>query len=146
MGGDLERPTPMKLCKYFFSDNFVERVADSSNKYRRATASRGDLRQDAITSNDILKFFSILVYMGLVPLNNKEDYWYPSPPMPYHDHVQCMSYKRFKHIWYGAPFLLLNSFQGNTFTSTLTRISREIRVRQVMIGTLEVRVMMKMRT
>ena len=107
MGGDLERPTPMKLCQYFFSDNFVERVAERSNQYRRATASRGDLNATAITSSDILKFFSIILYMGVVPLNNKKDYWFPNPPMPYHDHVQCMSYNRFQHIWYGAPSVVV---------------------------------------
>ena len=64
-------PTVQVISELFLPDAFLARVAKCSNLYGR---SKGHSFKP-ISAPDILVFFSIIFYMGVVQLPAKTDYW-----------------------------------------------------------------------
>ena len=65
----------------------------------------------AISTPDILVFFSINFYMGVVQLPVKTDYWNANGMWPTHMVLSHMSYKRFQVIW--RSIYLVKPDEGN---------------------------------
>ena len=88
-------PTVQVISELFLPDLFLARVAKCSNLYGR---SKGHSFKP-ISAPDILVFFSIIFYMGVVQLPAKTDYWNSNGMWPTHKVLSRMSYKRFQVIW-----------------------------------------------
>jgi len=77
---------PVQLCHAVLPDSLIEEIAESSNVYARQHLAPGKLQSD-IKSAEILIFFAIYYYMGIVKLPAKKDYWqrsddiWPSHPI-----------------------------------------------------------------
>ena len=89
-------PTVQVILELFLPDSFLARVTKCLNLYRK---SKGHSFKP-ISAPDILVFFSIIFYMGVVRLPAKTDYWNSNGMWPTHKVLSCMSYKRFQVIWY----------------------------------------------
>ena len=88
-------PTVQVISELFLPDSFLARVAKCSNLSGR---SKGHSFKPISTPN-ILVFFSIIFYMGVVRLPAKTDYWNSNGMWPTHKVLSCMSYKCFQVIW-----------------------------------------------
>ena len=89
-------PTVQVISELFLPDSFLARIAKCSNLYGR---SKGHSFKP-ISAPDILVFFSIIFYMGVVRLPAKTDYWNSNGMWPTHKVLSHMSYKRFQVIWH----------------------------------------------
>jgi len=65
---------PVQLCHIALPNSLIEHITDSSNAYARQHVSP-EKRQGEIKCADILIFFAIYYYMGIVKLPAKRDYW-----------------------------------------------------------------------
>jgi len=83
------------LAHIAFSQSFLGKLCDASNKYAQEKNNIDlNLRQ-----SELLRFFSIYYYMGVVKLPDKYDYWSTDVSMPTHWFCSSMSRLRFKQIW-----------------------------------------------
>ena len=64
---------PVQLCHIALPDSLIEHITDSSNAYARQHVSP-EKRQGEIKCADILIFFAIYYYMGIVKLPAKRDH------------------------------------------------------------------------
>ena len=88
-------PTVQVILELFLPDSFLARVTKCSNLYGK---SKGHSFKP-IFAPDILVFFSIIFYIGVVQLPAKTDYWNSNGMWPTHKVLSHMSYKRFQVIW-----------------------------------------------
>ena len=91
---DLE-PTVATLSELFLTDDFIESVVENTNKYGKS--KRQDFKP--VTASEILMWFSIIYYMGVVRLPAKEDHWASDGLWPKSTATAHMSHFRFKTIW-----------------------------------------------
>ena len=87
-------PTVQVISELFLPDSFLARVTKCSNLYGKA---KGHSFKPISTPN-ILVFFSIIYYMGIIQLPVKTDYWKSDGKWPTHKAIGCMSYKHFQVI------------------------------------------------
>ena len=113
-------PTPENLGKIYLPDEFISQIAKTSTNYAQARLQKKETitveigtsppktvtktkttNPPDITESDVLNFCGILLYMGLVKLPAKEDYWSTDPDMPSHPMIEStgMSYKKFHYLW-----------------------------------------------
>ena len=64
--------TPTTLNELFLLDIFIDKVISSTNTYARAQLPTS--KEEPVVWVDILKFFALYYYFGLVSLPSKEDY------------------------------------------------------------------------
>ena len=88
-------PTVQVISELSLPDSFLARVAKCSNLYGK---SKGHSFKP-ISAPDILVFFCIIFYMGVVRLPVKTDYWNSNGMWPTHKVLSHISYKRFQVIW-----------------------------------------------
>ena len=88
-------PTVQVISELFLPDSILARVAKCSDLYGK-TKGRSF---KPISAPDILVFFSLIFYMGVVRLPTKTDYWNSNGMWPIHKVLSCMSYQRFQVIW-----------------------------------------------
>ena len=100
-------PTVQVISELFLPDSFLARVAKCSNLYGK---SKG-YSFKPISAPDILVFFSIIFYMGVVRLPAKTDDWNSNGMWPTHKVLSRMSYKRFQVIW--RNIYLVKPDEGN---------------------------------
>src|SRR5210317_654937 len=90
---------PVQLCHAALPDSLIEDIAESSNVYARQHLAPGKLQSD-IKSAEILVFFAIYYYMGIVKLPAKKDYWrWSNDIWPSHPIAKQMRRDRFCYIW-----------------------------------------------
>src|SRR6056300_342697 len=86
---------PVQLCHAALPDSLIEDIAESSNVYARQHLAPGKLQSD-IKSAEILVFFAIYYYLGIVKLPAKKDYWQRSDDIwPSHPIAKQMRRDRF---------------------------------------------------
>ena len=86
------------ISELFLPDSFLARVVICSNLYGKAKGHSFK----PISTPDILVFFSIIYYMGIVHYQHpvKTDYWKSDGMWPTHKAISHMSYKCFQVIWH----------------------------------------------
>ena len=84
------------LIEPYFSDRFLKSIRHHTNIYGR---QKGRAEFKDISEEDLLFFFSIIFYMGVVRLPAKKDYFESDGMWPAHKATQRMSYHRFETIW-----------------------------------------------
>lgn len=96
-------PTAANLSYLFFPDEMVKEWAEASTNYARSK------QPDApkIQSSDILHFLAIVMYMGIVRLPDKRDYWSTRKLMPSHDVCQAHHMSRTKFLYLYKNFHLI---------------------------------------
>jgi hypothetical protein len=97
-------PSPDVLCQFFFPDSFIDNVAETTRLYANAKMNGRDRLRKEVASSDILRFFSAIVYMGVVKLDNRKHYFHPPLAFPPHPFLDGLPYDRFAFIWYEYPF------------------------------------------
>ena len=94
-------PSPLTFTEIFYPDHLMDLFAQSTNGYAKARLPPGKYQE--VNRADILRFFAILYYMGIVHLPAKEDYWKQEHgeggQWPEHQCICGMSYQRFYCIW-----------------------------------------------
>lgn len=83
------------LLMLFLPDSILHTIKVNSNNYIRAK----ERRIPAISTPELMVFFSIIFYMGVVKLPAKKDYWETDGMWPTHKPCQRMSSRRFHEIW-----------------------------------------------
>ena len=90
--------TPTTLNELFLPDVFIDKVVSATNAY--ASAQLPPLKVEPVARVDILQFFALYYYFGLVRLPSKEDYWKADYSIwPIHPACQCMTKNCFLYIW-----------------------------------------------
>ena len=92
-GLDLSARTLLEL---YLSDSFLYDVVKYTNKYGRYRAPQTFKN---VTIGEIYVFFSIILYMGVVQVPSKEDYWKGGTIWPSHTPCQRMKEYCFHQIW-----------------------------------------------
>eukprot|EP00977_Amphora_coffeiformis_P020704 scaffold8426_cov99-Amphora_coffeaeformis.AAC.1 len=92
-------PTPLTLTELFFPDSVLDTMVDKTNLYA-ASRLPPSLREE-VTRAEILRFFAIYYYMGLVRLPSRKDYWRGSIDgfWPLQQPCLTLSRDRFDYIW-----------------------------------------------
>jgi hypothetical protein len=94
-------PSVQAFVDILFEDKFLSCTTDCSNAYKKAKG-RNNVRD--FETWEILIFFSIVLYMGVVQLPAKADYWSSDPDWPTHPLLKGMSATRFNEIWMNIHF------------------------------------------
>ena len=84
------------LTEMFLLNSFIKENVKTTNHYEREKHS-GVFKE--VTESEMLIFFSIILYMGVVRLPAKKDYWCNHGMWPHHKPCQRMSFYRFEMIW-----------------------------------------------
>ena len=84
------------LTELYLSEKFVKSIVKHSNVYAKAKY-QGNIKP--VTQAEILIFFSIILYMGVVRLPAKADYFKTHGMWPVHKPCQQMSFYCFEQIW-----------------------------------------------
>ena len=99
------KATAATLTNLFYSDDFVANVTRLSNDYvnNRLPPLR---RQVPIRESEILHFFAIVYYLGMVPMPSKYDLWATDDVLPSHSIAteNGMTRDRFKYLWRNISF------------------------------------------
>lgn len=109
------------IVDLFFPESLLEIIQKESNQYANSsTENFPDGTQNNISKSDILQFFSILFYMGVVKLPAKTDYWTSDKALPTHNLISKISGRRFNYIWRYIHFSFENSshFGNNSQSET----------------------------
>ena len=89
----------VNMMELFIPDSLLDTIVTSSNAYAKINM-REDLLQSAIKRQDILRFFAVYFYMGVVRLPYKRDYWSSDLRFwPVHSVTQSMSRDCFEYVW-----------------------------------------------
>jgi len=89
--------SPMTLSEMFFADNVVDHFVAKTNSYARSRLPPSMLQP--VTRAEMLRFFGMYYYMGLVRLPNRQDYWKQDDLWPVHQPALTISRARFEYIW-----------------------------------------------
>ena len=102
-------PTPEVLTKEFISKEIVTKMVLASNQYRENRMRDYPNLSISKRKNDLAPFsmkcmyqyLVILMYMGVVKLPCKDDYWSSEDVMPHHDlcNMWGMNRNRFQFLW-----------------------------------------------
>ena len=76
------QPTASAMVDMFLSDRFCDRVVKATNNYAKKNTSKR--RFVSVKRKDILNFFGVYQYMGLVRLPSKDDYFENNGNWPIH--------------------------------------------------------------
>ena len=89
------------VTELFLSDALLDTIVKCTNNYAAKNEKARELqRQSEVTRSDILRFFAIYYYMGVVRLPCKRDYWPSNNSFwPLHPVTQSMSRTRYEFIW-----------------------------------------------
>lgn len=79
----------------FLPDALINTIEKNTNSY----AATKPTAYKTVTAADILLFFSITFYMGVVKLPGKADYWERDEQWPLHFMCRKMSFHHFQTIW-----------------------------------------------
>eukprot|EP00977_Amphora_coffeiformis_P007696 scaffold1690_cov182-Amphora_coffeaeformis.AAC.53 len=90
---------PMTMTELFFPDSLMDEIVAKTNAYAASRLPPG--QRDEVTRAEILRFFAIYYYMGLVKLPNKRDYWRGGGDNLWPTNLPCLSMTRdrFAYIW-----------------------------------------------
>ena len=84
------------LTEMYLPDSLIKGIVKTTNHYGREKHN-GVFKE--VTESEILIFFSIILYIGVVRLPAKKDYWCNHGMWPNHKPCQRMSFYRFEMIW-----------------------------------------------
>ena len=91
-------PTPSSLSGLFLPDTLLRVIRHSTNNYSKRQLS--PLYYSPVTIDEILRFFAVYFYMGLVNLPSKRYYWRSSSGIwPCHSVPQVLTRGRFEYLW-----------------------------------------------
>ena len=91
-------PSPLLFTEQFFPDDLIDKIAEYTNAYAKARLPPSQVQD--VTRAELLRFFAIYYYMGLVKLPHKRDYWKCADDIwPSHPPCTSMTRKRFEYIW-----------------------------------------------
>ena len=90
--------TPLLIFKWFLSDEILSKIAANTNEYARLKGAGGGREWFAVTSQELLCFFGLCLYMGLFRSPRTEDYWDRSGKGPHHTIMSNISLRRFQQI------------------------------------------------
>lgn len=98
-------PTPMAFTEVFYSDSIVDAIVQKTNSYARSRLPPSQF--EPVTRAEILRFFAIYYYMGLVKLPCRRDYWRGGTDDMWPSHQVCLSMTRarFEYIWRNIHFV-----------------------------------------
>ena len=101
---DLE-PSALSFCELFFPDPLIDTMVEKTNSY--ATSRLPPSRREPINRAELLRFFAIYYYMGLVRLPSRRDYWKGGNDgfWPAHHPCMALSRERFEYIWRNLHFV-----------------------------------------
>ena len=97
------------IQEMFLPDPFLKSIVRNSNLYGR---TKGDSFVP-ITYGDVLQFLAVVLYMGVVKLPSKEDYWNNTGMWPKHFPCEHFPYTRFKNVWTNIHLTRPNAVDGN---------------------------------
>jgi hypothetical protein len=87
--------TVAALSELYLTDSLLKTIADNTDAY---AASKGrNIR--TVSKAEVLRLFAIILYMGVVRLPAKEDYWKKTGMWPIHKPCQHILAKCFKEIF-----------------------------------------------
>ena len=93
-------PTVQSFCSLMFPDTLLRQILLRTNKFiKKRKEEECNSLDSNITEAEILHFFTLITYMGVVKLPAKSDYWSSHRVLPSHSLITGMSQKRFKFIW-----------------------------------------------
>lgn len=98
-------PSIANVMELFLSDALINTIVECSNDY--ATKNMVDGRiQSPIKHADILRFFAIYFYFGMVCCPYKQDYWSSDHRFwPLHPVVQSITQDCYKYVWKNISFV-----------------------------------------
>lgn len=98
-------PTPLTMSEIFFPDSLLDQMVDATNSY--AASRLPPSKREPITRAELLRFYAIYYYMGLVRLPSRKDYWKGGTDTFWPTHQPCLSLtrERFEYIWRNLHFV-----------------------------------------
>uniref|UniRef100_A0A7S4J171 PiggyBac transposable element-derived protein domain-containing protein n=1 Tax=Odontella aurita TaxID=265563 RepID=A0A7S4J171_9STRA len=98
--------TAENLLTLLIPDAFIGEVARLTNAYTEWRLP-GNKRQRAVTEADIIKFFALIYYLGVVKLPDKRDLWSTHSQLPVHSLASenSMTRDRFQYVWRNISFV-----------------------------------------
>ena len=92
-------PTPAVFAEIFFPDLLLDDFVKHTNAY--ATRRLPPVSLQDVSRAELLRFFAIYYYMGIVKLPNKRDYWKGGTDDLWPSHYPCLKLNRtrFEYIW-----------------------------------------------
>jgi Transposase IS4 len=67
--------TPLDFFSVFISDAVIRRITRETNRYARQRKENSNTEWQQCTDKEIRTFLAIVIYMGVVHLQNTHDYW-----------------------------------------------------------------------
>ena len=97
--GGVVEPNALAFSELFLPDFLLDQFAECTNEY--AAERLPESFQVEVTRAELLRFFAIYYYMGIVRLPNKKDYWRGGTEDVWPIHAVCrsLSRTRFEYIW-----------------------------------------------
>lgn len=102
-------PTAATLSELYFPDSMISDWAEASTKYAQSKKPGAP----KIRPSDILHFLTIVMYMGVVRLPAKRDYWSTRKLMPSHEVCTAHGMTRSKFLYLYSNFHLVGPDGGS---------------------------------
>lgn len=93
------KPLPASLSELFLPDSLIDLTVERTNNYLAKCLPPDQVQP--VDRTEILRFFAMYYYTGLVKLPAKRDYWklQSSSLWPFHPITKLMTCTRFEYIW-----------------------------------------------